>query len=78
MDNGDYTGSPAEILPAGGEQQKRMSTIKNPEEKKRLSLERDRRNQYGENDKASRKAIRAESSVGIWMNAVLLARCLAG
>jgi hypothetical protein len=55
--NGDYTGSPAEILPAGGEQQKRMSTIKNPEDKKRLSLERDRRNRYGENSKASRKTI---------------------
>jgi hypothetical protein len=34
-----------------------MSTIKNPEEKKRLSLERDRRNRYGENSKASRKSI---------------------
>jgi hypothetical protein len=28
-----------------------------PQEKKRLSYERDRRNTYGENDKASRKAI---------------------
>lgn len=28
-----------------------------PQEKKRLSYERDRRNDYGENDKASRKAI---------------------
>jgi hypothetical protein len=35
----------------------RMSTIKNPEDKKRLSLERDRRNRYGENSKASRKSI---------------------
>jgi len=34
-----------------------MSTIKNPAEKKRLSLERERRNRYGENSKASRKAI---------------------
>jgi hypothetical protein len=34
-----------------------MSTIKNPEDKKRLSLERDRRNRYGENSKASRKSI---------------------
>jgi hypothetical protein len=30
---------------------------KSPQEKKRLSLERDRRNVYGENDKASRKNI---------------------
>ena len=35
-----------------------MSTIKNPEEKKRLSLARDRRNTYGENTKSSRKNIR--------------------
>jgi hypothetical protein len=34
-----------------------MSTIKNPEEKKQLSLERDRRNRYGENSKSSRKSI---------------------
>ncbi len=34
-----------------------MSTIKRPQEKKRMSLERDRRNMYGENDKASRKLI---------------------
>ena len=30
---------------------------KSPQEKKRLSYERDRRNTYGENDKASRKSI---------------------
>lgn len=30
---------------------------KSPQEKKRLSLQRDRRNTYGENDKASRKNI---------------------
>jgi hypothetical protein len=35
-----------------------MSTIKNPEEKKRLSLAHDRRNTYGENSKSSRKNIR--------------------
>ncbi len=35
-----------------------MSTVNDPEEKKRLSLERDRRNRYGENSKASRKSIR--------------------
>ena len=35
-----------------------MSTVKDPEEKKRLSLERDRRNRYGENSKSSRKSIR--------------------
>ncbi len=34
-----------------------MSTTKNPEEKKRLSLERDRRNTYRENSKSSRKNI---------------------
>jgi transketolase len=35
-----------------------MSTIKTPAEKKQLSLERDRRNRYGENSKSSRKNIR--------------------
>lgn len=30
---------------------------KSPQEKKRLSLKKDRRNTYGENDKASRKNI---------------------
>lgn len=34
-----------------------MRRPKTPQEKKRLSLEKDRRNAYGENDKASRKAI---------------------
>jgi len=34
-----------------------MSTVRNPEEKKRLSLALDRRNRYGENSKASRKNI---------------------
>jgi|SRR5690348_8474143 len=34
-----------------------MSRVKNPREKKRLSLDRDRRNVYGENAKASRKNI---------------------
>ena len=34
-----------------------MSTVKNPKEKKKLSLELDRRNTYGENSKSSRKAI---------------------
>ena len=34
-----------------------MSIIKTPREKKRLSLERDRRNTYGENSKSSRKNI---------------------
>jgi hypothetical protein len=34
-----------------------MSTIKNPQEKKQLSLELDRRNVYGENSKSSRKSI---------------------
>ena len=31
--------------------------IRSPDEKKRLSLEKDRRNTYGENDKSSRKNI---------------------
>jgi len=35
-----------------------MSSIKTPQEKKRLSLELDRRNVYGENSKASRKNIK--------------------
>ena len=34
-----------------------MSKIKNPAKKKALSLQRDRRNTFGENSKASRKAI---------------------
>ena len=34
-----------------------MSTIKEPAEKKRLRLERERCNRYGENSKASRKNI---------------------
>ena len=34
-----------------------MSKVKNPRAKKRLSLERDRRNTYGENAKSSRKNI---------------------
>ena len=34
-----------------------MSRIKKPQEKKRLALSRERRNVYGENDKASRKNI---------------------
>jgi len=36
-----------------------MSKVKNPQEKKRLSYSKDRRNAYGENDKASRKSIRS-------------------
>ncbi|MEU1428392.1 hypothetical protein ABZ412_15090 [Nocardia sp. NPDC005746] len=35
-----------------------MVTRKSPQEKKILSYAKDRRNDYGENDKASRKAIR--------------------
>jgi hypothetical protein len=34
-----------------------VSTVKNPDEKKRLSLALDRRNRYGENSKSSRKGI---------------------
>jgi hypothetical protein len=34
-----------------------MSKIKNPSQKKRLSLKRDRRNIFGENSKSSRKNI---------------------
>jgi hypothetical protein len=36
-----------------------MSSIRSPQDKKRLSLERDRRNTYGENSKSSRKSIRS-------------------
>ena len=55
--NGDYTCSHQEILRQQEEKQRYMSTVKDPEEKKRLSLERDRRNRYGENSKSSRKSI---------------------
>ncbi len=34
-----------------------MSKVKTPQQKKRLSYERDRRNTYGENNKSSRKNI---------------------
>jgi hypothetical protein len=34
-----------------------LSKVKSPKEKKRFSLERDRRNVYGENSKSSRKSI---------------------
>ena len=34
-----------------------MSTVKSPREKKELSLKLDRRNTYGENNKASRKSV---------------------
>jgi len=34
-----------------------MRRKKTPQEKKQLSLQKDRRNSYGENDKASRKSI---------------------
>ena len=44
-----------------------MSTVKNPKEKKRLSLQRDRRNVYGENPVASRKGI-AKGKQGQHMN----------
>jgi hypothetical protein len=41
-----------------------MRRRKTPQEKKRLSLQKDRRNVFGENDKASRKNIpRAKSKV---------------
>ena len=42
-----------------------MRPQKTPQEKKRLSYEKDRRNNYGENDKASRKAIKKRKS---WVN----------
>lgn len=47
-----------------GSYARHMPRPKTPQEKKRLSLEKDRRNSYGENDKASRKNIpRAKSRV---------------
>ncbi len=36
--------------------------FRSPQQKKRLSLRKDRRNTYGENDKASRKAIPANKA----------------
>lgn len=41
-----------------------MSKVTDPGEKKRLSLELDRRNTYGENAKASRKSIPAAKARG--------------
>ena len=35
-----------------------MSKVKNPQEKKKLRLSKERRNCYGENDKSSRKNIK--------------------
>jgi len=35
-----------------------MSKVKNPQDKKELSLDRERRNTYGENEKSSRRNIR--------------------
>ena len=41
-----------------------MRRRKTPQEKKRLSLQKDRRNAFGENDKASRRAVpRRKASV---------------
>ena len=40
-----------------GYRERDVSKIKNPKQKKRLSLERDRRNIFGENSKSSRKNI---------------------
>jgi hypothetical protein len=45
----------------------RVSTIKSPEEKGRLSLALDRRNTYGENSKSSpERAFTAVSNAAIW------------
>ncbi len=41
-----------------------MSTIKSPQQKKKLSLEHDRRNTYGENSKSSRKNIAKRKKLG--------------
>ena len=40
-----------------------MSKVKNPQEKKALSYEKDRRNAYGESDKGSRKSIRKNKRI---------------
>ena len=40
-----------------------MSKEKNPQQKKQDSYKHDRRNRYGENDKASRKAIRLNKAL---------------
>src|SRR5688500_6052781 len=42
-----------------------MKVQRTPQEKKRLSYEKDCRNNYGQNDKASRKAIRRRKK---WVN----------
>lgn len=42
-----------------------MKPKKTPQEKKKLSYEKDRRNDYGENNKSSRKAIKKRKS---WVN----------
>jgi hypothetical protein len=50
----------AEVLTYAHAMRRRLS----PQEKKRMSLDKDRRNVYGENDKASRKNIpRAKARV---------------
>jgi hypothetical protein len=46
-----------DIAAPASQEQDRMSKVKSPQAKKELSLELDRRNVYGENSKASRKAI---------------------
>ena len=43
-----------------------MSTVKNPEEKKLLSLKHDRRNTYGENAKANIARIVIAASMTFW------------
>jgi len=53
-----------------------MSTITNPEEKKQFSLERDRRNSYGENRKSSRKSIQRGKERLHMDEGRLLTRCL--
>jgi len=42
-----------------------MSKVKNPQDKKKLSYSRDRRNAYGESDKGSRKTIRRNKRISI-------------
>jgi hypothetical protein len=53
-----------------------MGKVKNPTEKKRLTLARDRRNVYGENPAASRKGIAKASGANTRTSAGALRRPL--
>jgi hypothetical protein len=52
------------ILGTGGHAKERNVVRRSPQEKKALSYSRDRRNDYGENDKSSRRNIRRGKQLG--------------